>query len=85
MLGCFIKNGGTTAVAENTLITWLDVDHAFKAWSDQLDMRPRESSALAGDNPAIADDDLELSLSHCIVAGRTLKRPAHFVTLSRPA
>jgi hypothetical protein len=30
------KRGGTTAVVENTLNTWLDVDHAFKAWSEQI-------------------------------------------------
>jgi uncharacterized protein DUF3313 len=28
------KRGGTTAVAENTPNTWLDVDHAFEPWSE---------------------------------------------------
>jgi uncharacterized protein DUF3313 len=30
------KRGGTTAMVENTLDTWLDVHHAFQAWSAQL-------------------------------------------------
>lgn len=30
------KRGGTTATVENTLNTWLDVHHAFQAWSTQL-------------------------------------------------
>jgi len=30
------KRGGTTALVENTLDTWLDVRHAFKTWSTQL-------------------------------------------------
>lgn len=30
------KRGGTTAAVENTLNTWLDVHHAFQAWSSQL-------------------------------------------------
>src|SRR5689334_10039165 len=30
------KRGGTTALVENTLDTWLDVHHAFKTWSTQL-------------------------------------------------
>ena len=30
------KRGGTTAIIENTLNTWLDVEHAFEAWSDRL-------------------------------------------------
>lgn len=30
------KRGGTTAAVENTLNTWLDVHHAFQAWSAQL-------------------------------------------------
>ena len=29
------KRGGTTSAVENTLNTWLDVDHAFDAWSKQ--------------------------------------------------
>ena len=29
------KRGGTTSAAENTLDTWLDVHHAFEAWSRQ--------------------------------------------------
>ena len=39
------KRGGTTAVAENTLNTWLDVDHAFEAWSEQLASRLQELGA----------------------------------------
>ena len=39
------KRGGTTALAENTLNTWLDVDHAFQAWSDQLATRMQELGA----------------------------------------
>lgn len=30
------KRGGTTALVENTFDTWLDVHHAFEAWSAQL-------------------------------------------------
>src|SRR5207302_2236073 len=39
------KRGGTNAVAENTLNTWLDVDHAFEAWSEQLASRLQELGA----------------------------------------
>ncbi len=39
------RRGGTTAVAENTLNTWLDVDHAFQAWSDQVVARMQELGA----------------------------------------
>ena len=39
------KRGGTTAMAENTLNAWLDVDHAFQAWSDQLAARMQELGA----------------------------------------
>jgi hypothetical protein len=39
------KRGGTTAMAENTLNTWLDVDHAFQAWSEQLASRMQELGA----------------------------------------
>jgi hypothetical protein len=42
------KRGGTTAVAENTLNTWLDVDHAFQAWSDQLATRLQQLGACRG-------------------------------------
>ncbi|MBV9202217.1 MAG: DUF3313 domain-containing protein [Alphaproteobacteria bacterium] len=42
------KRGGTTAVAENTLNTWLDVDHAFQAWSEQLASRMQELGACRG-------------------------------------
>jgi hypothetical protein len=42
------KRGGTTAVAENTLNTWLDVDHAFQAWSEQLAARLQELGACRG-------------------------------------
>jgi hypothetical protein len=30
------KRGGTTSMAENTLNTSLDVDHAFQTWADQM-------------------------------------------------
>ena len=30
------KRGGTTSSLENTLDTWLDVDHAFQAWAQRL-------------------------------------------------
>ena len=30
------RRGGTTSMLENTLDTWLDLHHAFNAWSDQL-------------------------------------------------
>jgi hypothetical protein len=39
------KRGGTLAVAENTLNTWLDVDHAFQALSKQLASRLQELGA----------------------------------------
>lgn len=39
------KRGGTTALAENTLNTWLDVDHAFQAWSEQLATQLQEFGA----------------------------------------
>jgi hypothetical protein len=39
------KRGGTTSMAENTLNTWLDVQHAFEAWSEQLAARIQETGA----------------------------------------
>src|SRR5438270_4748038 len=42
------KRGGTTALAENTLNTWLDVDHTFEAWSQQLASRLQEFGACRG-------------------------------------
>jgi len=39
------KRGGTTALVENTLNNCNDVDHAFKAWSDQLASRMQELGA----------------------------------------
>jgi len=42
------KRGGTTAVAENTLNTWLDVDHAFQTWSEQLASRMQALGACRG-------------------------------------
>ena len=42
------KRGGTTAAVENTFNTWLDVDHAFQAWSDQLATRMQELGACRG-------------------------------------
>jgi hypothetical protein len=37
------KRGGTTAMLENTLDTWLDVHHAFEAWSERLAGRLQEA------------------------------------------
>jgi hypothetical protein len=42
------KRGGTTAMVENTLNTWLDVDHAFKAWSQQLVRRLQDVGVCRG-------------------------------------
>ena len=42
------KRGGTTAVAENTLNTWNDVDHVFQSWSEQLASRMQELGACRG-------------------------------------
>jgi uncharacterized protein DUF3313 len=39
------KRGGTTALLENTLNTWLDIDHAFTAWSDRLASRMQDLGA----------------------------------------
>jgi Protein of unknown function (DUF3313) len=39
------KRGGTTAPVENTLNNWLDVDHAFQAWSEELASRMQELGA----------------------------------------
>ena len=39
------RRGGTTALVSNTLNTWLDVDHAFEAWSEQLASRLQELGA----------------------------------------
>ena len=39
------KRGGTTSLAENTLNTWLDVDHAFQAWSEQIASRMQQLGA----------------------------------------
>ena len=36
------KRGGTTALLENTLNTWLDVDHAFAAWADRIALRMKD-------------------------------------------
>ena len=36
------KRGGTTALVANTLDTWRDVEHAFKAWSEKLTSRLQE-------------------------------------------
>jgi hypothetical protein len=41
------KRGGTTALVENTLNNWNDVDHAFQAWSEQLASRMQELGACA--------------------------------------
>jgi hypothetical protein len=42
------QRGGTTAVAENTLNNWNDIDHAFQAWSEQLASRLQELGACRG-------------------------------------
>lgn len=42
------KRGGTTAVVENTLNNWNDIDHAFQAWSEQLAARMQELGACRG-------------------------------------
>jgi Protein of unknown function (DUF3313) len=39
------KRGGTTALVENTLNNWNDVDHAFKAWSEELASRMQQLGA----------------------------------------
>ena len=36
------KRGGTGALVQNTLNTWLDVDHAFEAWSEKIASRLQE-------------------------------------------
>ena len=41
------RRGGTTSMAENTLNSWLDVDHAFQSWSEQLASRHSNNSAPA--------------------------------------
>jgi hypothetical protein len=41
------KRGGTTALVENTLNNWNDVDHAFKALSEELALRMQELGACA--------------------------------------
>ena len=42
------KRGGTTAAVENTLNTWLDVHHAFQAWSNQLVSRLQSLGVCTG-------------------------------------
>jgi hypothetical protein len=42
------KRGGTTAVVENTLNNWNDIDHAFQAWAEQLASRMQELGACRG-------------------------------------
>jgi hypothetical protein len=39
------KRGGTTAMVENTLNSWLDIDHALQAWSEQLASRLQQLGA----------------------------------------
>ena len=39
------ERGGTTSLAENTLNTWLDVDHAMQAWSEQVADRLQQLGA----------------------------------------
>jgi Protein of unknown function (DUF3313) len=39
------KRGGTTSLLENTLNTWLDIDHAFSAWADRLGSRMQNLGA----------------------------------------
>jgi hypothetical protein len=42
------KRGGTTAVVENTLNNWNDIDHAVQAWAEQLASRMQELGACRG-------------------------------------
>jgi hypothetical protein len=42
------KRDGTTAVLENTLNNWNDIDHAFQAWAEQLASRMQELGACRG-------------------------------------
>jgi hypothetical protein len=42
------RRGGTTAVVENTLNNWNDVDPAFQAWSEQLASRMQALGACRG-------------------------------------
>jgi hypothetical protein len=39
------KKGGTTALVENTLNNWNDVDHALQAWCEELASRTQELGA----------------------------------------
>jgi Protein of unknown function (DUF3313) len=42
------KRGGTTALVENTLNNWNDIDHAFRAWAEQLASRMQALGACRG-------------------------------------
>ncbi len=42
------RRGGTTALVENTLNNWNDVDHAFQAWSERLASRMQQLGACSG-------------------------------------
>jgi hypothetical protein len=42
------RRGGTTALVENTLNNWNDVDHAFQAWSKRLASRMQQLGACSG-------------------------------------
>jgi len=42
------KRGGTTALVENTLNNWNDIDHAFQAWSEELASRMQQLGACRG-------------------------------------
>jgi len=39
------RRGGTTSMAENTLNSWLDIDHAFQSWAEQLASRLQQLGA----------------------------------------
>jgi hypothetical protein len=45
------KRGGTTALLENTLDTWLDIDHAFETFSDRLASRMQISALTGSERP----------------------------------
>jgi hypothetical protein len=42
------KRGGTTALAENTLNNWLDVDHSFQTWAAQTVARLTQMGVCRG-------------------------------------
>jgi hypothetical protein len=53
------KRGGTTALVENTFDTWLDVHHAFEAWSARLAARMKELGACQQPPPVVGSPRLK--------------------------